>query len=84
MSLSLILGCIWVLAAALTAMLPMKRQYPPGIVLLIAAPLLMGFIAWQHGVVWLLIAILAFLSMFRRPLMGVIKYLRRKYVEQAE
>ncbi len=42
MSVSLILGCIWVLAATVTAMLPMRRQYAPGITLLIVAPVLAG------------------------------------------
>ena len=36
MSAALILGCLWVLAAAVTAMLPMRRQYVPGVTLLIA------------------------------------------------
>ena len=68
MSLSLILGCLWVLASALTAMLPMRRQYAPGITLLIAAPLLLGFIGWQHGPWWGVAGLLAFGSMFRNPL----------------
>jgi hypothetical protein len=68
MSAALILGCLWVLAAAVTAMLPMRRQYVPGITLLIAAPLLIAFIWYQHGWIAGLPALLAFLSMFRNPL----------------
>lgn len=68
MSLSLLLGCLWVIAAAVTAMLPMRRQYPPGIVLLVAAPGLLGYIGWQHGVWWVVAGTLAVVSMFRRPL----------------
>ena len=68
MSLSLILACLWVIAATITALLPMRRQYPPGIVLLIAAPLLLVYIGWQHGPWVTLLGTLAFLSMFRRPL----------------
>lgn len=64
----LIAGCLWVLAAALTAMLPMRRQYAPGITLLIAAPLLIAWIGWQHGVWTSVAAMAAFLSMFRNPL----------------
>lgn len=68
MSSALIAGCVWVLAATVTAMLPMRRQYVPGITLLIAAPLLIGWIGWQHGA-WIgVAAIAAFLSMFRNPL----------------
>ncbi|CAN1504630.1 Protein of unknown function DUF2484 [Paracoccaceae bacterium] len=68
MSLPLILGCLWVLASAITAMLPMRMQFPPGITLLIAAPVLLVWIGLVHG--WLLLAVglFAFVSMFRHPL----------------
>ena len=69
----MILGCLWVLAAAATAMLPMRRQYPPGITLLIIAPFLIAFIGYQHGWIWTCLALLAFLSMFRRPLIYLVK-----------
>ena len=75
MSLSLILGCLWVLAATVTAMLPMRRQFPPGIVLLVAAPVLLGFVFYQHGWMAFTLTLLAFLSMFRNPLI----YFARKW-----
>jgi hypothetical protein len=73
MSLSLILGCLWVVASAITAMLPMRRQYAPGIVLLIAAPFLMVFIGIEHGALWVTIGLVAFVSMFRNPLIYLVK-----------
>jgi hypothetical protein len=69
MSKPLILGCIWVLAAAGTAMLPMRRQMLPGIALLAVAPVLLVWIGWAHGWLWLAIGLFAFLSMFRNPLL---------------
>ena len=69
MSAPLILGALWVVAAAITAMLPMRRQFVPGVILLICAPPLIGWIGWQHGAIWLLFALFALLSMFRRPLL---------------
>ena len=68
MSGSLIAGFLWVLAATVTAMLPMRRQFPPGIVLLILAPLIVIWIAVQHGIWIALVGFLGFVSMFRRPL----------------
>ena len=61
--------CIgWVLAATCVAMLPMRRQFVPGIALLSAAPILIVWIsvavAWWAG----LLALAAFVSMFRNPL----------------
>ncbi|WP_163846163.1 DUF2484 family protein [Pseudooceanicola aestuarii] len=81
MSLSVIAGATWVLAAAGTAMLPMQRQYGPGMTLLVAAPLLMGFLTLEHGPWAGLAALLAFASMFRNPL---IYFLRRARGHSAE
>jgi hypothetical protein len=69
MSLPLILGCFWVLASAITAMLPMRRQMLPGITLLALAPVLLVWIGYVHGWLWLALGLFAFLSMFRNPLL---------------
>ncbi|WP_299499312.1 DUF2484 family protein [uncultured Roseobacter sp.] len=59
---------LWVFASAAVAMLPMRHQYIPGVALLIAAPLLILWIgmavAWWAAV----LALFAFVSMFRNPL----------------
>ncbi len=68
MSTSLILGCFWVLASAVTAMLPMRRQMVPGISLLLAAPVLLWFIAQDYGIWVFALTLLAAVSMFRNPL----------------
>ena len=68
MSAPLLAACLWVLAGTATAFLPMRHQFAPGITLLIAAPFLIAWIGYEHGV-WLALAgTFAFLSMFRRPL----------------
>jgi hypothetical protein len=76
MTSSLTAGCLWVLAAAGTAMLPMRRQLAPGLLLLVSAPVLILWIAasaaWWAG----LLALLAFLSMFRRPLGALLRWAR--------
>ena len=74
MSGALIAGCIWVLAAATVAMLPMRRQYAPGLALLVLAPVLIGWIGYEHGWIAAAVGALAFVSMFRNPL----RYLARK------
>jgi Protein of unknown function (DUF2484) len=68
MSMPLILGCLWVLASAIVAMLPMRAQMVPGVALLVAAPVLLVWIGIVHGWVWLAIGLFAFVSMFRNPL----------------
>lgn len=64
----MIAGIAWVLAATATALLPRRRQYVPGVALLIAAPLLLGWIGVVHGVFTFALCLIAFLSMFRKPL----------------
>ena len=73
MSTSLILGCFWVLASAVTAMLPMRRQMVPGVALLVAAPVLLWFIAQDYGFWVFLITLFAALSMFRNPLIYFVR-----------
>jgi len=74
MSLSLILAAIWAVLGTITALLPMRRQFIPGVTLLFFAPVLVIFIGMQHGF-WIAgLGLLAFLSMFRNPL----RYLVRK------
>lgn len=74
LSASIICAALRVVASAITAALPMRLQYPPGIALLVLAPVMIGFLGYQHGTVWLLLGLAAFVSMFRRPLV----YLARK------
>ena len=68
MSLPLILAALWVLLAAAVAFLPMRAQMVPGVALLLAAPVLILWIGAHHGWFWVIPALLAFLSMFRNPL----------------
>lgn len=75
MKLSLLFACIWALAATVTAFLPMRRQFPPGIVLLILAPVLIIWIGRDYGLWVALAAFLGFVSMFRRPLFHFARYL---------
>lgn len=74
MSVSVILACLWALAATAVALLPMRMQFPPGIVLLITAPALIAFLGYEHGALVALAGLAGFVSMFRRPL----GYLARK------
>jgi len=78
---ALVAGCLWVIASAVTAMLPMRRQMVPGIALLLAAPVLILWIGASHGWGWAALGIFAFLSMFRNPLRY---FLRRALGRPAE
>lgn len=68
MTWSVIAFCIWVLLASVTAMLPMRRQYVPGVTLLLLAPVLIGWLGYDFGWIWAVVGLAAFVSMFRNPL----------------
>lgn len=68
MSWSITIASIWVLAATATALLPMRRQYVPGVTLLILAPLLILWLGYDFGWGWSVAAFAGFASMFRNPL----------------
>ena len=61
-------ACLWVLAASVVALLPMRLQYVPGIALLIAAPGLLVWIGLAYGWGWAALGLAGFASMFRHPL----------------
>ena len=75
MSVSLIIAALWALAATIVAFLPMRLQYMPGFALLLAAPVLIGFLAYEHGIWVAALGLAAFISMFRNPL----RYFWRKF-----
>jgi hypothetical protein len=63
-----IAACLWVLAAAIVALLPMRRQYAPGFVLLGLVPVLIVWLSVTYGIWAGLVIFAVFLSMFRKPL----------------
>ncbi|WP_395541952.1 DUF2484 family protein [Neotabrizicola sp. sgz301269] len=73
MSGALIAAIFWALTATVTALLPMRRQMVPGLALMIAAPLLIIWIGYVHGWLACILALLAFVSMFRNPLLYVFR-----------
>jgi len=79
MSLSLIAACLWALASCITAMLPMRLQYAPGLTLLILALPLLGWIGHDHGIWPVVLGVAALVSLFRRPL----GYLARRALGRA-
>jgi hypothetical protein len=74
MATSVLASCLWVLVASGTAMPPMRQQMVPGLALLVSAPLLMAWLGMQVGWLAVVVALLAFVSMFRRPLGALLRW----------
>lgn len=75
-----ILAFLWVIASALVALLPMRRQYAPGLVLLLAAPVLIFWLGIAHNWIVGTLALMAFVSVFRNPLI----YLGKRAVGRSD
>jgi len=68
MTFSFIAACVWVVVGAITAAFPIRYQMVPGLALLLTAVPLLVWIGAENGWHWTVIGLMAFVSMFRRPL----------------
>ncbi len=73
---SIIIAALWVLASTVTALLPMKHQYKPGVALLVVAPFIIVWLGYENGWWWSGVAAASFVSMFRNPLRYIFAKLR--------
>jgi hypothetical protein len=67
---------IWVFLSATVATLPMRMQYIPGAILLAAGPILIILIGFKVGFIFSVLALAAYVSMFRNPLLFLLAKLR--------
>ena len=81
MNIILIFACLWALASAVVAMLPMRYQYVPGFALLLMAPVLIVLIGLQYGWGFSVLGAAAFVSMFRNPLRYFYQRFRDRHPE---
>lgn len=75
---SVLFAGLWVLASTVVAMLPMRLQFPPGVVLFVSAPALVVWLGHDFGWFYSVLAFAAFASMFRNP----IRYYWRRWTGQ--
>lgn len=78
------LSIAWVFASVGVAMLPIRNQYFPALILLLAAPVLIIMAGMQFGWIYALLAFIAFVSMFRNPLRYIAEKLRGENPEIPE
>ena len=80
MSLSLILACLWAIAANFAAMLPSRKNHWPAAYVLIALGIpLLGYITLQHGP-WIALILAAMAaSILRWPMIYLARWVRRKF-----
>lgn len=72
---SVIFAVTWVFASTIVAMLPMRLQFPPGVMLFASAPALILWLSLDYGWFIGVLAAAGFVSMYRNP----IRYYWRKW-----
>ena len=83
MSLSLILACLWAVAANLLAMIPSRDNHWRRAYLLIAAGVpILGFVTYQNGPWWGLAVLAAGMSILRWPVIYLGRWLVQKGKDQ--
>ncbi len=79
MSLSLILACLWALAANLAAMIPSRdNHWRRAYVLIVCGIPLLGFVTYENGPVAGLIVLVAGMSLLRWPVVHLGRWMRRR------
>lgn len=83
---TLLLACLWAVAANVAGMLPSRRSHwPAAVVLIVTGIPLLGLVTWQHGPLAGLIALGAGASILRWPIRrGLARVFRRRTGEGAD
>lgn len=74
---SITVMCIWALATMGLAPLPIKYQVLPGLGLLLVLPVILVWLARDHGALAVCVSIFAAVSLFRNPLWALVLGARR-------
>ena len=85
MSTPLILACLWLVIANVTAMLPSRDHHWRAAYALIAAGIpIVGYVTWQHGAIAGLLVLAGGASVLRWPVYYLAKWLRRMVQSKPE
>ena len=79
MSLSLVLACLWALAANMAAMIPARDNHWRRAFVLISLGIpLLGYVTYENGPVIGLLVMMAGMSMLRWPVIYLGRWMRRR------
>lgn len=78
MPISLTLLCVWALLACLVGLGPRRFHWPAAIVLIATGLPLLGYVGWEMGVIWFLVAMAAAASVLRWPVYYLLRAVRQR------
>jgi hypothetical protein len=79
MPMSLTLACLWAVAACLAGLTPQRFHWPAAWVLIVTGIPLLGWVTYQTGPFWGLVALVAGTSVLRWPVIRAGQGLRRAF-----
>lgn len=77
MTLSLVLACVWAVVAGAIGMMPSRIHWPAAYGLIAVGIPLLGYVTYENGPVWGLLALAAGASVLRWPLIYLGRRLAR-------
>lgn len=78
MSWTLLLACIWIVLVSVVALTPFPQHKPYALAMLVLLPVLLLAIAVEHGPFWALVLFVCAASIYRYPLMFLLRWLGQK------
>lgn len=82
MTISLVLACLWAVAASVIAMLPTRIHWPAAYALISVGIPILGYVTYQNGPILGLIVLAAGVSVLRWPVLFLFRWLRGQVAEQ--
>lgn len=76
MSGALTAACLWVVVAALAAMMPRRFHWTAAHLLTVSGIALLGWVTWSEGPIWGFVCLLAGASVLRWPLLRLARRIR--------
>ncbi|MEM8658964.1 MAG: DUF2484 family protein [Pseudomonadota bacterium] len=75
-----LLGCIWIVLVSIVALTPFPQHKPYALAMLVLLPALLLAVALKFGGLWAVGLFVCAASIYRYPLMFLLKWLRRRLV----
>ena len=80
MTFSLVLACLWLIAANVIGLIPSKHKHWPQAYVMIAIGLpILAYVVWESGVMYGALVLIAAMSILRWPVVYLMRWVRGRF-----